>query len=577
MRIDLTDNRRHGLIFLVVLCVVLLFPMLGAAPFCTKGEPREALVAVSMMKSGNWILPTVNGTDIAYKPPMLYWLISIGSLLPMYVNEATSRLPSAMALTLLVGGIYLFFSRKDKRMALAAALLTLANVEVFRAGMNARVDMLLTAFMVGAICLLWRYAEKARGRWWCLTGGVLCMSGAALTKGPVGILLPCLVIYVYALIRGKRWWRPLLWLVPAALAACVLPGLWYVAAYRQGGEPFLDLVIEENFGRFLGRMSYESHEKGLWYNFATLAAGWAPWTLLLLMSLLSLDAVRVKTDGWWQRLRVMDSVSLLALVASVVIFVFYCIPKSKRSVYLLPCYPFMAWFIAEWIVWLCRSGKRSVKIFETILFYLSVFLILAVCFMPDEVLPDPMLDIFSLLLICAATFLAYGIRKEIKDGRMWSSIVLTLGMLGFFFWCINPTVCLNETDELMVHNIRMATGNALTIYSHVPTPMERYYTLNFYLGGRIVPICPVANTESQAKYADGWHPDEAAKVKELFARGERTVYYMTGASAANGPELRGIKRVADTELVLYSVGETNDIKDQVMIYRLTPKLVSEPE
>ena len=41
--------------------------------------------------------------------------------------------------------------------------------------------------------------------------------------------------------------------------ACIVPALWYVAAYKQGGDAFLALVIEENFGRMMGKMSYDSH------------------------------------------------------------------------------------------------------------------------------------------------------------------------------------------------------------------------------------------------------------------------------------------------------------------------------
>ena len=41
----------------------------------------------------------------------------------------------------------------------------------------------------------------------------------------------------------------------------------------------------------------------------------------------------------------------------VVIFVFYCIPKSKRSVYLLPVYPFLAWWVAGYGWHLVKSRQ----------------------------------------------------------------------------------------------------------------------------------------------------------------------------------------------------------------------------
>ena len=72
--------KRSNIILFVVLGLMLI-PWLGESLFNSKGEPREAIVAVSMLDSGNWILPESYGQDIPYKPPMLAWLISICSLL----------------------------------------------------------------------------------------------------------------------------------------------------------------------------------------------------------------------------------------------------------------------------------------------------------------------------------------------------------------------------------------------------------------------------------------------------------------------------------------------------------------
>ena len=40
--------------------------------FSTKGEPREAAVAISMLESGNWVLPQTYADEFAFKPPMRY-------------------------------------------------------------------------------------------------------------------------------------------------------------------------------------------------------------------------------------------------------------------------------------------------------------------------------------------------------------------------------------------------------------------------------------------------------------------------------------------------------------------------
>ena len=148
--------------------------------------------------------------------------------------------------------------------------------------------MVLSALIVLAIYQLYKWGERnLRGIPWT---AILCMSGAILTKGPVGMVLPCLVVGVFLWIRTGRFWHVFGKFVAIGLGACALPMLWYLAAWRQGGDEFLTLVIEENVLRFLGKMSYESHENPLYYNFLTVFAGYVPYTLLALLSLFALKS-----------------------------------------------------------------------------------------------------------------------------------------------------------------------------------------------------------------------------------------------------------------------------------------------
>ena len=148
---------------IIILAIVMMIPFLGLTDFNTKGEPREAVVAYTMLEHGNWILPINNGGDIPYKPPFFHWCIAFFSLFIGHVNEYTSRLPSAVSLVLMtIGGFVFYAKRKNAQTSLIAAILTLTAFEVHRAGMNCRVDMMNTAFMVGAMYLLYRWWEKGK-------------------------------------------------------------------------------------------------------------------------------------------------------------------------------------------------------------------------------------------------------------------------------------------------------------------------------------------------------------------------------------------------------------------------------
>ena len=96
------DSRHQYFWILALLCFLSLFLFLGHSHFHTRGEPREALVAQAMIADGNWTLPITNGTDIAYKPPLFHWAIATISSLTGKVTESTSRMPSAIILTIMI-------------------------------------------------------------------------------------------------------------------------------------------------------------------------------------------------------------------------------------------------------------------------------------------------------------------------------------------------------------------------------------------------------------------------------------------------------------------------------------------
>lgn len=377
---------------LLLVCAIVMLPFLGLAEYHTKGEPREAVVAYSILDSGNWILPTNNGGEIPYKPPFFHWCIATLSLLNGgVVNEFTSRLPSAIALIAMTVWTFVFFARrKDAAAGMATALVAFTTFELHRAGGNCRVDMVLTALTVGAIYLLYRWWERGmKGVPWL---AILLMSCGTLTKGPVGIIIPCLVTGIFLLFRGVNFFRAFFSLAAWGVMALVLPLCWYIAAYAQGGQEFLDLVMEENFGRMTSTMSYNSCVNPWPYNIMTLVAGFIPWTLAMLIMFVAPGYPRSKAcDSWkalFKKCQTLPSVNVLTTVAALTIFIFYCIPQSKRSVYLMSMYPFVALYVAEWIIYVSRWRIGIVKAFGDIMAVIGTALPLCVVAVKLGLVPE---------------------------------------------------------------------------------------------------------------------------------------------------------------------------------------------
>jgi len=363
----------------VLLCLIAVLPWTATDRFSTKGEPREAAVAVSMLKTGDWTLPKVYADEFAYKPPMMHWMVAVFSLPQGKVTEFTSRLPSALAYTVMLAFVLMFFGRRVRfQEAFIATLLLLTCVEIHRAGLTARVDMLLTTFTVTGLIALYRWEDKFEMKGLPVVIPIL-LGGAVLTKGPVGLVVPLFVFGVYLLmLRKYSLFKIIKSLIYVLISSALVPSIWYIEAWQRGGTDFLNLALAENFGRFFHldtpNISYElGHENGAWYNFLTLAAGFVPWTLLLLISLFGhkLRRPRGRAGEWlsscWQGIVSMDKVRLFSLVAAICILFFYCLPSSKRSVYLMPAYPFIALFIAQYVLNFIDRHSRVMRVFACVM------------------------------------------------------------------------------------------------------------------------------------------------------------------------------------------------------------------
>ncbi|MDR2118238.1 MAG: glycosyltransferase family 39 protein [Tannerellaceae bacterium] len=384
----------------LIVCALSVLPWIGLGDFATKGEPREAAVAVSMIESGNWILPEVYADEFAYKPPLAHWLMAAFSLPRGYVSEFTARLPSALSYIVLMGMTLFFFGRRMKlQEAFIGVLLLFTCVEIHRAGTTARVDMLLTALIVSGLYALYRWEDsrELKGLPFAIP---FLLGSAVLTKGPVGIVLPLFVFGVYLLLLGR--YRKLIVfkaLLYAGVSSLFLPLIWYVSAWRQGGDAFLDVALAENFGRFFHidqwKAHYElGHENGLWYNFATLLAGFAPWTLLFVFSLFGMPLrkpsrpIGAIPKALWQQFRSMEKLKQFSLVALVCILFFYSIPHSKRSVYLMPAYPFIALFLAQYTLYITQYRAKAIRLF-TVFLAAAVSVALAVSGLTMAGVTDP--------------------------------------------------------------------------------------------------------------------------------------------------------------------------------------------
>ena len=307
---------------LLTLTGALLLLRLGSVPLLGPDEPRYVRVAVEMHRNGAWVTPTLAGAPWLEKPVLYYWLA--GAAFSVFgEGEAAARLPSVFAALLLVGATALFGTRLYGRPAgLHAGFILATSLLFFAFGRAASMDMLLAAFVTVAIGLVALGTLRIAGRLaipvaWGFAGL------ATLAKGPIGLLLPALVLAVYVLLT--RDWRLLRRLLsPAGIVLFLLvAGPWYALIYRAQGQEFLDVfLLNHNIQRFTSTV--HNHPGPVVYYIPVLLAGLFPWSGLVFPAF---GAARPRTS----------KADLFVLLWLVVPFVFFTAAGSKLPGYILPC------------------------------------------------------------------------------------------------------------------------------------------------------------------------------------------------------------------------------------------------
>jgi 4-amino-4-deoxy-L-arabinose transferase-like glycosyltransferase len=312
---------------LLALVLGLLVLRLGAVPLLGPDEPRYTRVAVEMHRAGEWVTPTLQGEPWLEKTPLFYWLAG-AAFSVLGETEAAARVPSVLATLLLVGATALFGARLHGPAAgLHAGFVAGTALLPFAYGRAASMDMLLAATATVAAGLVGLRVLGLAGRP-AIVAAAVAAGLATLAKGPLGLLLPALVLAGYlALTREWRWLRELVapWPIVAFLAVAAP---WYVAILLDQGRRFLEVfVLNHNVERFTSTV--HRHPGPFWYYVPVLLAGLFPWSGISVPALFRIEPRASRRD-------------LFVLLWLVLPFAFFSLAGSKLPGYILPCVPPLA-------------------------------------------------------------------------------------------------------------------------------------------------------------------------------------------------------------------------------------------
>lgn len=299
-------------------------------------EGRYVGVALEMLRTGDWVVPRLDGLPFFHKPPLFYW-IGASAMSVLGVSEWAARLPSMLGATAAATALWLFLRRWDSApMARVSAGVFMTMPFLYIGAQFANLDMLVAGCITVTLLLAAHaaLAREANAPWQVpLAFAFASAALGVLAKGLIGLLLPGVIFIGWVLAARKaRRLRLLAWW-PGWLLFVVIALPWFVAMQLRYADFFDYFVVTQHFRRFAA--GGFNNVEPLWFYVPVIGLLTLPWVGWL----------AVRPARRW-RLGLGD-IDRLMLVWLVVIVVFFSLPRSKLIGYVLPALPPLAYLIAR--------------------------------------------------------------------------------------------------------------------------------------------------------------------------------------------------------------------------------------
>ena len=347
----------------------------------------------SMIESDDYITPTYNDQKRFAKPIIFYWLVT-SSYEIFGVNLFSARLVSAFFGTLCIPLVFMTACRLfDYKTAIISALLLPGCYLHFQIARWAITDMTLNFFTLSTFYFFIRGFQDKPNKNIPYYFAYICMGIGFMTKGPIAIIIPALVIggFLITLRNWEELSKLRLGYGTIILAAIILP--WFVTMLIIHGDEFKNHIL----GAELRDRLIHDTPFSLYY-FGVIIRYYLPWSFFFLAAL----AVRFlqnltqpiyapstksyflllseKLKVWYSHITHKDNqaflFSIIWLVFPLILFTLFRIEHSR---YMLPVSAPIAMITAQFFSKLTdsphgfQSSKFKVPFYLALTFYLLIF------------------------------------------------------------------------------------------------------------------------------------------------------------------------------------------------------------
>lgn len=337
-------NRKFYPLLIVISAIFFFIPFLGSVHLFDWDEINFAESAREMIVSGNFSRVQIDFHPFWEKPPLFFWMQALSMKL-FGINEFAARFPNAVIGIFSLITLYFIGKRLyDEKFGLLWALAYLGSFLphlYFKSGI---IDPFFNYFIFLSVIFLAKSIREngeSKGLRYAFFAGV-SIGLATLTKGPVGILIEGISVFVYwATLKFKKIseWKNILVFSISCLA---IASLWFVPEMINNGFWFIREFLKYQVDLFLKPVA--GHSGPFYYHFLIVFLGCFPISVLALPVIIRKNSGLSDKGGYFLR---------WMMIVFWVVMILFSIVKTKivhySSLAYFPVSYFAAFFVYELI------------------------------------------------------------------------------------------------------------------------------------------------------------------------------------------------------------------------------------
>ncbi len=459
-------------IFPLVLVLPALLFQLGSLPLLAD-EPTRALVALEMLISKNYIVPTINGDFYYNKPPLYNWMLAGLYQFTGHINEWVIRIPTVIFILLFGATVYFFIQKYvNRKIAFIVMLAYITSGRVlFYDSFLGLIDTMFSAFVFLNFMLVYHFGQKKQYHFLFIIT-YLITAILYMLKGLPGLAFQGITLFVFFVFIKRDFkilFSPYHFLGIFIFSSLI--SIYYIQYLKYNNlEIIFKTIVSESTKRTIAENGILDSIKHILFFPVTTVLHFLPWTIPFSLIFSNANFRRVLSHPFLKY-------CFFILVSN--ISVYWLSPETVPR-YLFMFLPLI--FAISFFLYFDEANNTFKVIFEKGLLVVAVLLFLVfmvVPFVPSiPEVPYKYLKLFF-LIIALSGFVIYYYKSTTGKIFIFCSILL-LSRIGFD-WFVFPSRIQSDPESVYKNSGieigRITKGKPLYIYKY--GPIDR--VISFYI------------------------------------------------------------------------------------------------